>query len=81
MIFPASKSTKSIFPGLNLNFSIILFSGTLSTPISEDKTILSSSVIKYLAGLSPFLSKVAPICFPSVKATAAGPSQGSEKSE
>ena len=43
LIYPDYKSTKSIFPGLNLNFSIILFSGTLSTPISEDKTILSSS--------------------------------------
>ena len=29
------------------------------------------------AGLSPFRSKVAPICLPSVNANAAGPSQGS----
>ncbi len=33
--------------------------------------------MKYLAGLKPFLSKVAPICLPSEKATAAGPSHGS----
>ena len=41
----------------------------------------SSEVIKYLAGLRPFLSKVAPILLPSVNATADGPSHGSENIE
>ena len=77
MIFPASISIKSIFPGCNRHFVITLLSSTGSVPASEAKTTVSSSDTKYLAGLNPFLSSVAPIFFPSVKAIAAGPSQGS----
>ena len=40
-------------------------------------TKISSFVREYLDGLQPFLSRVAPITLPSVKATEAGPSQGS----
>ena len=86
--FKANKvsldNKNKVFSSEKIRFSSLdnfLYGQTKFVGISEDKTILSSSVIKYLAGLSPFLSRVAPICFPSVKATAAGPSQGSEKSE
>ena len=81
MILPFSRSISSMRPGCNRHFSFILFSGYGRTPVSDDKTILPSFVVKYLAGLSPFLSKVAPICLPSVNAIAAGPSQGSIKPE
>ena len=54
-----------------------LLSSTGKVPASDAKTTVSSSITKYLAGLNPFLSNVAPICLPSVKARAAGPSQGS----
>ena len=52
--------------------------GSISkTPVSEAKMILLSSVIVYLIGLSPFLSRIDPILFPFVYIIAAGPSHGS----
>ena len=42
---------------------------------------LTKSQIRVLRDIREDLSKVAPICFPSVNATAAGPSQGSENNE
>ena len=49
------------------------------TPVSEAIITRSSLVTQYLEGLNPFLSKVAPIIFPSVNEIEAGPSQGSIK--
>ncbi len=48
-----------------------------STPVSEAMISRSSVVTSQRAGRSPLRSSVAPITRPSVKAIAAGPSQGS----
>ena len=77
MILPLFKSTKNIFPGCNLPRFITFAGSTGSAPDSEAITMVSSLVTQYLEGRSPFLSRVAPITFPSVKEIEAGPSQGS----
>ena len=70
-----------------LSAALTLFTGYdymrkgIDHAISEDNKTVPSSVIKYLEGLKPFLSRIAPIFLPSVKHIAAGPSQGSIKLE
>ena len=77
MIRPAFISTKNILPGSNLP-CLTTFSGLMfKTPISDDITTFPFFVTVYLEGLNPFLSSKAPIKFPSVNGTDAGPSQGS----
>ena len=56
---------------------MIYAGSTGRAPVSEAMITLSSDVTQYLEGLSPFLSRVAPIILPSVKEMDAGPSQGS----
>ena len=48
-----------------------------STPTSLASTTSPSSVTQYRAGRRPLRSSTAPTTVPSVKAMAAGPSQGS----
>ena len=50
-----------------------------STPTSLASTTSPSSVTQYRAGRRPLRSSTAPTTVPSVKHTAAGPSQGSIK--
>ena len=77
IIRPCSISTKNILPGCNLPLRII-FSGAISkTPTSLARITKSSFVTQNLDGRKPFRSRTAPICFPSVKVTQAGPSHGS----
>ena len=69
--------TKNIRPGSNLPCFSTFVGSISSTPTSEDITTLPSFVTVYLEGRRPFLSKSAPIYFPSVNGIEAGPSQGS----
>ena len=70
-------STKNIRPGSNLPCFSMFFGSISNTPTSEDITTYPSLVTVYLEGRKPFLSKSAPIYFPSVNGIEAGPSQGS----
>ena len=54
---------------------------TLKTPASEASTTHPSLVVSQRPGRRPLRSSVAPITRPSLKATAAGPSQGSISDE
>ena len=74
---PSSMSISSILPGCRRHLRTMLVSSTGSTPTSEAMMTLSSSVMTKRAGRRPLRSSVAPIWRPSVKAIAAGPSQGS----
>ena len=74
---PSSISTRNILPGSSLPCRN-MFSGSISiTPVSDDITTYPSFVTEYLEGLRPFRSSKAPIYFPSVNGTDAGPSHGS----
>ena len=57
-----------ISPGRSLPFFITLSLGISKTPVSEAKTKTLSFVMVYLAGRSPFLSRIAPALTPSEKA-------------
>ena len=52
-----------------------------STPTSLARTTRPSLVTQYRPGRSPLRSSTAPTTVPSVKATRAGPSQGSMSAE
>ena len=55
--------------------------GTSITPVSDANTTQPSFVTSQRPGRRPFRSSVAPMTRPSLKATAAGPSQGSTSDE
>ena len=64
-------------PGCSLPLRTMRSGAMSSTPTSLANTTRSSSVTQYRAGRSPLRSSTAPTTVPSVKHTAAGPSQGS----
>ena len=80
-MFFSIKSIKNILPGWSLHLFLTDEGLIGNTPISEERRTVPSSVTRYLDGRKPFLSRIAPIFFPSVKHIAAGPSQGSIKLE
>ena len=76
-----SRSTRNSLPGLQAALGLDRSSGTSNTPVSEASTTQPSLVTSQRPGRRPLRSSVAPITRPSVKATAAGPSQGSISDE
>ena len=70
-------STRNIFPGSSLPCDNTFLGSISTTPVSDDITTYPSLVTVYLDGLSPFLSRSAPMYFPSVNGIDAGPSHGS----
>ena len=64
-------------PSTGVGIKVPFDGSTGKTPISEESSTIPSSVTKYLEGRKPFLSRIAPIFFPSVKHIAEGPSHGS----
>ena len=77
MMRPSSSEAMNILPGWSRPFSTIFSGGTGSTPASDAMIRRLSSVRQYRDGRRPLRSRVAPIRVPSLKATEAGPSQGS----
>ncbi len=77
MIFPDVVSTPIMPPAPTLPSATIASSATLSIPISEAIVTKPSSVIWYLAGRNPFLSRAQIAQRPSDKINPAGPSHAS----
>ena len=73
----ASKSTRNILPGRNLDLYATLAAGISNTPVSDAITNRLSLVTVYLNGRRPLRSNTAPRVCPSVKVIIAGPSHGS----
>ena len=64
-------------PGASRPFCSTSSGGMSSTPTSEASTTSPLRVTTQRPGRRPFLSRMAPTFVPSLKAMAAGPSQGS----